>query len=109
MSAPYALHFSGDVCNALIGSNEMSASTGGDFVAVMVDGVPLVGSRLEDGHYLLNVLLFDATNEDDVVSNFGTSMNGGRGAEDQVAAARPPYQECPPQPCKPRPRTVTAG
>jgi trigger factor len=63
MSAPYSLHFSGDVCNALIGSNEMSASTGSDFVAVMIDGVPLVGFRFEDGHYLLNVLLFDATNE----------------------------------------------
>jgi hypothetical protein len=63
VSAPYALHYAGDECGVVIGSNSFSASTQSDLAAVMVDGIPLVGFRFEDGHYLLNVLLFNEANE----------------------------------------------
>jgi trigger factor len=46
-----------------MGSNRASASTQGDFVALMVDGFPLIGFRFEDGHYLLNICLFDEANQ----------------------------------------------
>lgn len=63
VSSPYTLHYSGDRCDALIGSNRLAASTGGDFAAVLIDGVPLIAFRFEDDHYLLNLLLFDEANE----------------------------------------------
>lgn len=62
-SSPYMLHYSGGECRATVGSNVLRAATGNDFVAVMIDGVPLIGFRHEAGHYLLNVLLFDETNK----------------------------------------------
>lgn len=62
-SAPYALHYSGDYCQVDIGSNVLTARMMGYLVAVQVDGEPLVGFRFEDGHYLLNVLLFNEVNE----------------------------------------------
>jgi hypothetical protein len=62
-STSYSLNYSGPVCSATIGSNQMTAATNSDFVAVMVDDQPLVGFRFEDEHYLLNISLFDATNE----------------------------------------------
>ena len=40
----------------------MIASTSYDFAALMIDGLPMIGFRFEDGHYLLNVLLFDEGN-----------------------------------------------
>lgn len=61
-SSPYTLHYSGEMCEARLGSNLFTASTAGDFVAVMVDSVPLIAFRFEDGHYLLNVRLFDELN-----------------------------------------------
>lgn len=62
-SSPYTLHFSGPQVSVDIGSNAMTASTSSDFAALMIDGVPIVGFRFEDGHYLLNVALFDVLNE----------------------------------------------
>ena len=63
VSTPYSLHYAGPTCRATIGSNNLTASTAGDFVAIMIDDLPLVGFRFEDGHCLLNVKLFDAANE----------------------------------------------
>jgi len=63
VSAPYSLHYSGQQVSVDIGSNTMTASTASDFVALLIDGMPIVGFRFEDGHYLLNVALFDVTNE----------------------------------------------
>jgi len=63
VSAAYSLHFSGPQVSVDIGSNTMTASTGLDFAALMIDGPPIVGFRFEDGHYLLNVSLFDVVNE----------------------------------------------
>ena len=62
-SAPYPLHYSGPQCHVNIGSNEFSAPTSHNLAAVLLDEVPIVGFRFEDGHYLLNVLLFDERNE----------------------------------------------
>jgi hypothetical protein len=62
-SAPYALHYSGDHCEVDIGSNVLTAPMMSDLVAVQVDGEPLVAFRFEDGHYLLNMLLFNEANE----------------------------------------------
>lgn len=62
-SSPYALHYSGEQCEALIGSNKLSARMQQDFAAVVIDGLPLIGFRFEDGHYLLNVHLFNELNE----------------------------------------------
>jgi hypothetical protein len=62
-SAPYNLYYSGDYCEVDIGSNVLTAPMMSDLVAVQVDGEPLVGFRFEDGHYLLNVLLFNEVNE----------------------------------------------
>ncbi|MEX2621051.1 MAG: HNH endonuclease signature motif containing protein [Egibacteraceae bacterium] len=62
-SAPYNLHYSGEQCESAVGSNQVTSSTAADCAAVLVDGVPLVAFRFEDGHYLLNVMLFDEQNE----------------------------------------------
>jgi hypothetical protein len=62
-SAPYALHYAGSECQVQVGGNLVVASTSGDVVAIMIDANPLIGFRFEDGHYLLNCVLFGACNE----------------------------------------------
>jgi hypothetical protein len=62
MSSPYPLHYSGSDCEVWIGSNRLTASIASDFAAIVVDGEYLIGFRFEDGHYLLNVRLFDKGN-----------------------------------------------
>lgn len=60
-TSPYMLHFSGTTATAMLGSNEFT-SIGESFSAVIVDGVPLVHFRIEDGACLLTVQLFDEHN-----------------------------------------------
>lgn len=65
VSKPYDLHFSGNTCEAFIGSNTFKLQYGGlptAIVPVGVDGVTLLGFLLDDGHLLLQMNLFDETN-----------------------------------------------
>ena len=66
VSAPYDLHYSGDECEIVIGSNRFTAQAGGDegtlVIPIMIDGTVLVGAVLSDNHVLLNLLWFDEAN-----------------------------------------------
>lgn len=65
VSKPYDLHFSGDTCEAVLGSNTFTFRYGGVptfTVPVGVDGVPLLAFVLDEGHLLLQLRLFDETN-----------------------------------------------
>ncbi|NKR48795.1 cell division protein [Rhodococcus hoagii] len=62
VTSPYALHYAGDVASVALGSNEFTA-TGHHFAAVLIDGIPIIYFRFEDGQYLLTVQLFDEFNE----------------------------------------------
>lgn len=62
---PYAFHFHGTVCDTEIGSNVFTTEDLGDgsiIAPVIIDGVTQVGFKLSDGHLLLSLLAFDATN-----------------------------------------------
>ncbi|ORL41329.1 hypothetical protein A6F59_10910 [Prescottella equi] len=61
-SRPHYLHYSGNRAVVALGSNEFT-SDGGDFVAVLVDGVPLIYFRFESEQALLTVQLFDDFNQ----------------------------------------------
>jgi hypothetical protein len=65
VSAPYDLHFLGTRCEVVIGSNSAVVDPlveGSGMCALMVDGVSLVHFRLNEGHLLLSLLLFDEAN-----------------------------------------------
>ncbi len=66
VSSPYDLHYGGDDCEALIGSNVHiwpQMHDGLVTVPVLIDDTPIVMFRVEDGHLLLTVQLFDEDNE----------------------------------------------
>ncbi len=66
VSKPYDLHYSGEGCEAIVGSNKFSTSFKGEgtmMVAVSVDSIPLLGFVVLDGHLLLNLNVFDQHNE----------------------------------------------
>ncbi len=65
VSKPYNLHFSGSECEVFIGNNRFTTSDGGygtQMIVAIVDGIPLLGFVLTDGHLLLNVNIFDEYN-----------------------------------------------
>ena len=65
VSKPYDLHFTGDECEAVIGSNRFLARDEGygtQVVPISVDDTPLLGFILADGHLLLNLNVFDDCN-----------------------------------------------
>lgn len=65
-SKPYTLHFEGDSCEIDIGSNRFATKAIGyttESIPLIVDGIPLIGFVLEDGHLLLNLNLFDQFND----------------------------------------------
>jgi hypothetical protein len=65
VSAPYDLHFSGTACEVEIGSNRFSFESSAQqafTIPVGIDGIPLLGFVLDDGHLLLHLLLFDEFN-----------------------------------------------
>ncbi len=65
-STPWTLHYAGSRCEAVIGGNHFSAATiNGDQVLVplMIDGEPLLLFRVEDGHLLLSLSVYDERNE----------------------------------------------
>ncbi|EIE1271962.1 MULTISPECIES: hypothetical protein [Vibrio] len=64
-SKPYNLHFAGTEATVEIGSNSFTCRDKGygtAMVPVSVDGTPLIGLILADGHLLLNLVVFDEFN-----------------------------------------------
>jgi hypothetical protein len=64
-SKPYNLHYSGDECEAVIGSNRFTTQDQGYgtvMIPLLVDGTPLLAFILADGHLLLNLNLYDEYN-----------------------------------------------
>lgn len=65
VSKPYDLHFSGTTAEIEIGGNSFTCEDQGYGTAMMpisVDGTPLIGLILADGHFLLNLVIFDEFN-----------------------------------------------
>lgn len=62
-SRPHMLHFEGPDCRCHVGSVEIVSPGGQDFNAVVIDGRPILGFRLEDGIYLLQFQYVDANNK----------------------------------------------
>lgn len=64
-SKPYALHFAGTEATVEIGSNSFTCQDQGHgtvMIPLMVDNTALIGIILSDGHFLLNVVIFDEFN-----------------------------------------------
>lgn len=64
-SKPYNLHFSGSEACVEIGGNSFTCKDNGYGTAMIplsIDGTPLIGLILADGHLLLNVVIFDEFN-----------------------------------------------
>ncbi|CAI3962340.1 hypothetical protein [Alteromonas macleodii] len=65
VSKPYDLHFQGEKAEVSVGGNVFTCHDKGHGTAmapISVDGVPLIGLILSDGHFLLNVVIFDEYN-----------------------------------------------
>ncbi len=65
ISKPYLLHFSGDEAIVEIGGNTFSCTDQGygtAMIPISVDGIPLIGLILADGHFLLNLVIFNEYN-----------------------------------------------
>jgi hypothetical protein len=65
VSKPYTPHFSGKQAEIIIGSNSFTCEDQGYgtiMVPISIDGLPLVGFVLGDGHLLLNLAVFDEYN-----------------------------------------------
>lgn len=67
VSKPYDLHYSGNQCKMVIGSNKYisQCAVGGEGVVcpIVVDSVPLLHFVMQDGHLLLNANIFDEFNQ----------------------------------------------
>lgn len=64
-SKPYNLYFAGDHAEVVVGSNVFTCKDEGygtSMAPISIDGVPLVGLILADGHFLLNIVIFDEFN-----------------------------------------------
>lgn len=64
-SSALALSYEGDSCEVHIGNNLFTTIYHGqhtESIPLMVDGIPLIGFVLEDGHLLMNTILFDCFN-----------------------------------------------
>ena len=65
VSKSYDLHYNGDECEAFVGSNYFTTRDRGygtNTIPIMIDGVPVLGFVLADGHLLLNLLICDEYN-----------------------------------------------
>ena len=65
LTEPYTLHYSGDRFKIDIGSNVFQGADqgGGTSVDILrIDGHPLIAVTLEDGHYLLDLNVYDNNN-----------------------------------------------
>jgi trigger factor len=66
VSKPYDLHFSGKAAHIEIGGNSFTCEDRGYGTAmapISVDGTPLIGLIMADGHLLLNLIIFDEFNK----------------------------------------------
>ncbi len=65
VSAPHPLYYSGPTCTVDVGSNKFTMSTADRSAAsaIAIDGRNLVGVRFEDGHALLDIWLYDLSNQ----------------------------------------------
>lgn len=64
VTAPHTLHYSGREFSLVIGTyifqgTDRGAGAAGQ--AIRIDGEPLFGVRLEDGHFLLNISVYDSS------------------------------------------------
>ena len=60
------LHYSGASCEAVVGGNRCTTQDVGDgtwMAVVVIDGAPMLGFVLAEGHLLLHVNLFNELNE----------------------------------------------
>lgn len=65
VAKPYTLHFSGPEATVTVGGNTFTCQDQGygtAMVPLSIDGVPLIGLILGDGHLLLNLVVFDEYN-----------------------------------------------
>ena len=65
VSKPYNLHFSGQEATVEIGGNSFTCQDQGygtAMIPVSIDGTPLIGLILADGHLLLNLVIFNEYN-----------------------------------------------
>lgn len=65
VSKPYTLHFAGKEAKVEIGGNSFTCLDNGygtAMIPISVDGTPLIGLILADGHLLLNLIVFDEFN-----------------------------------------------
>jgi trigger factor len=65
VSKPYSLYYEGESCEVLIGNSSFTTRDEGYgtlMVPISVDSTPLIGFILADGHLLLNLNLFDESN-----------------------------------------------
>jgi len=66
VSSPYTLHYDGPDCIVDIGTNVFSfrdEGYGTEFVALAIDDDPLISFRLDRGHWLLSLNVFDKNND----------------------------------------------
>jgi hypothetical protein len=62
VSKPYTLHYSGPICIIDLGNNVFSARDDGsnpEFIAFAIDEETIIGFRLDNGHWLLNLNAYD--------------------------------------------------
>ncbi|WP_139959211.1 cell division protein [Flavicella sediminum] len=65
VTKPYNLYYSGDTAKITLGSSSFSLERVKDktqLVPLLIDNIPIIGVILLDGHYLLNLILFDEYN-----------------------------------------------
>lgn len=65
VSKPYNLHFSGKTAEVEIGKNFFTCKDSGygtQMIPLLIDNTPLIGIVLADGHFLLNIIIFDEFN-----------------------------------------------
>jgi len=66
VSKPYTLHYEGSDCIVDIGSNVYSfrdEGYGAEFVALALDDDPIISFRLDSGHWLLNLNVYDRNDD----------------------------------------------
>jgi hypothetical protein len=61
VTSPETLAFEGDTCDIAVGGGLFFGTSGGNFVCapLVVQGIPLIGVSVADGHFLLDVLLLE--------------------------------------------------
>ena len=66
VSKPYDLHYSGNEVEAVIGSNTYKTKSEDNktvICPIVIDGIPLLSFSISDDHLLLNLNIFDESNQ----------------------------------------------